>query len=44
MLAAVLLSCVAGIYAATNTPVALAFAITAGFALFLGVKWISERR
>ena len=42
--AVVLLSCVAGVYAVTNTPVALAVAITAGFALFVGVKWVADRR
>ena len=44
LLAAVLLSCVAGVYAVTNTPIALAVAITAGFALFVGVKWVADRR
>ena len=44
LLAAAFLSCVAGVYAVTNTPVALAVAITACFALVAGVKWISDRR
>ena len=43
LLAAVSLSCVAGVYAVTNTPIALAVAITAGFALFVGVKWVADR-
>jgi hypothetical protein len=43
LLAAVFLSCVAGVYAVTNTPVALAVAITAGFALLVGVKWVADR-
>ena len=44
LLAAVLLSCVAGVYAVTNTPAAVAIAFTACFVLFVGVKWISDRR
>ena len=44
LLLAVLLSCVAGVYAVTNTPVALAVAFTACFALVVGVKWVADRR
>ena len=39
-----LLICVAGLCAVTNTPATLAVAITAGFALFVGVKWVADRR
>jgi len=38
---AIILSCVAGIYAATNSEAALATAATAGIALMVGVKWVA---
>jgi hypothetical protein len=41
---AIAFSCMAGIYAATNVAVALAFAVTAGFALLAGVKWLADKR
>jgi hypothetical protein len=39
---AIILSCVAGIYAATNSEVALATAATACIALMVGVKWVAR--
>jgi hypothetical protein len=39
---AIMLSCVAGIYAATNSEAALATAATAGIALMVGVKWVAR--
>ena len=39
---AIILSCVAGIYAATNLAAALATAATAWIALVVGVKWVAE--
>ena len=39
---AITLSCVAGIYAATNSEAALATAATAGIALMVGVKWVAR--
>lgn len=44
LVAAVLLSCIAGVYAATNALAALAIAFTACLALFIGVRWVSDRR
>jgi hypothetical protein len=44
LLAAVLLSCVAGVYAATNSPGALGIAFAAGVALLVGVKGVAGRR
>lgn len=44
LLAAVLLSCVAGVYAATNPPGALGIAFGACLALLVGVKWVADRR
>jgi hypothetical protein len=38
---AIILSCVAGIYAATNPAAALATAATACIALVVGVKWVA---
>jgi hypothetical protein len=38
---AIILSCVAGIYAATNFEAALAAAATAAIALMVGVKWVA---
>jgi len=39
---AITLSCVAGIYAATNSEAALATAATAAIALMVGVKWVAR--
>jgi len=39
---AIILGCVAGIYAATNLAAALAAAATAWIALVVGVKWVAE--
>lgn len=44
LLTAVLLSCVAGIYAATNETVASAIAFAAFFALLSGVRWVADKR
>jgi hypothetical protein len=44
LLISILLSGVAGVYAATNTSAALAVALTACFALLAGVKWIAGGR
>ena len=41
---AIILSCVAGLYAATNLAAALATAATAGIALLVGVRWVSSNR
>jgi len=41
---AIILSCVAGIYAATNSEAALATAATAAIALMVGVKWVARGR
>lgn len=44
LLAAALLSCVAGIYTATNEAIGLALALAACFALLVGVKALADRR
>lgn len=44
LVAAVLLSCIAGAYAATSTLAAVAFAFTACLALFIGVRCVADRR
>ena len=41
---AIILSCVAGIYAAINSEAALATAATAAIALMVGVKWVAQGR
>jgi len=41
---AIILSCVAGVYAATNSEAALATAATAAIALMVGVKWVARSR
>jgi hypothetical protein len=43
LLSAVLLSCIAGVYAATNSRGALVIGLTAGVALLVGVKWVADR-
>jgi hypothetical protein len=43
-LAAVLLSCVAGVYAANNFPSALVIAFAAGVALLVDVRGVAGRR
>ena len=44
MLSALVLSCVAGMYAAINSNVAIATACTACLALVVGVKWVAGSR
>ena len=41
---AIILRCVAGIYAAINSEAALATAATAVIALMVGVKWVAQGR
>jgi hypothetical protein len=44
VVSAIVLSCIAGVYAATNPEAALATAATACIALMIGVKWVADSR